>query len=140
MRSAGESAIIPHMKKTAILGMALFAAFMAARGAYDIGADFADREKWTVDPVEFNIDHKAAGFRFVDQKRDCSVAMGEGHVEYRGVPVVIDILHGLRQRKGIVRSIDPAIPSVVFIDAQILPDDDQAVSHFRGYMIVYQIA
>ena len=68
--------------------MALFAAFMAARGAYDIGADFADREKWAVDPVEFNIDHKAAGFRFVDQKRDCSVAMGEGHVEYKGVPVV----------------------------------------------------
>ena len=68
---------------------ALFAAVVsaAADGAYDIGSDFADRDKWTADPVEFNIDHKGAGFRFVDQKRECSVAMGEGLVEYKGVPV-----------------------------------------------------
>jgi len=59
----------------------------ACFGAYDIGADFSDKEKWTADPVEFNIDHREAGFRFVDQTRACSVAMGGGLVEYKGVPV-----------------------------------------------------
>lgn len=75
------------MKTKAILVFAVCAVSAAAFAAYDIGADFADKEKWTADPVEFNIDHKEAGFRFVDQKRDCSVAMGEGLVVYKGVPV-----------------------------------------------------
>ncbi len=75
------------MKTKDILAFVACAVSSAVFGAYDIGADFADKEKWTADPVEFNIDHKDAGFRFVDQKRDCAVAMGEGLVEYKGVPV-----------------------------------------------------
>jgi len=76
------------MKTRETLSLVCCAFCAAAFAAYDIGADFADKEKWEADPVEFNIDHKDAKFRFVDQKRDCSVAMGEGLVEYKGVPVV----------------------------------------------------
>lgn len=75
------------MKTKVAVILAACAVAYAASGAYDIGADFAEKEKWTADPIEFNIDHKDAGFRFVDQKRDCSVAMGENRVEYKGVPV-----------------------------------------------------
>ena len=73
--------------KAILAASIVVAASAAAMAVCDIGLELDKKENWTADPIEFNIDHKEAGFRFAGQNRDCCVSMGEGKVEFKGIPV-----------------------------------------------------